>query len=319
MRRFLSRGLLACGLAVGALAPATGQEPTTAVWHEAQNWWRPAATSEVQRLQVGTELPVSPLSGVVDLDVRVTALHTPGYHIPELIEELDVSLDDGIGQATGLSWTPAQAAESQLVTVQLDTSHAGDGWHELNLEVSAREGTSRRFVRLVVPVLTLNGNPASAQPTIAPGASRSLAWIVRQVRGGISPSFGINQAEDSETTTDTGPVFETTFGSVHVENGGGGEPVSDNWQPRWNVQSSGIGPTFLLSFDPFRTQHDLGQIQLNEWPVVSEEFSVPLFPGGGRTPGIRAGDRRGSTWRPGGGVGVRRRCDRGVRHDRDAG
>ena len=281
MLRIVPRLLLSLSMALAMLAPGSGQEvEPLPVWHEAQHWWRPASTTEWRRLQVGMFVPTSVVSGVVRFDVRVTNLYQPGTHSPGRVQRLGVSFADGPRQVADLSWVPRRAVQTRAFRATLDTTGMSDGWHEVQIEALLVNGTDRHYARLIVPVETSNGNPLvdDAQSDSFQGA-RSMAWMV----GGFMRSQPGYSGRGEPSADDQRTELLTGFGTVQANSEVPGEKLTSVWQPEWRVATGNteVVPTFFLSFDPSATSNDLGTVQVNEWPVDSEQFSTQLFPPAG--------------------------------------
>ena len=109
-----SRPWLTLLIAFSVFAPAIGQDGSPqAVWYEAQHWSRPVGTPEAQRFQVGAWVPLSEVTGTVELDVRVAAFHRPQLHSPGRVQYLKVGLTDGPRHRIPLDWVPTQELEAQ--------------------------------------------------------------------------------------------------------------------------------------------------------------------------------------------------------------
>lgn len=255
-------------IALLLIAPAVGQQSVAErAWFEGQNWWRPTGSSSPQRLQIGSYVPVSAVTGVLHLDVRVETSHRPGFHAPGHVQFLTAQLADGPRALLSLDWIPTKDVETRSFPITFDVRNMPDGWHNLTLQILVAEGTARRVARLVVPVRTQNGplGPSGRIPPM-PEPVRSEAWV----------EFGdLNDHERAER-------LEVSTG-VDAERIRFGEAVGPVWEPEWSIETGRTdgSATLFLSFDPFSTGGDLGRVQLNEWPVADGSVSVPVYPNAG--------------------------------------
>ena len=180
---------------------------------------------------------------------------------------------------TVLDWVPTQELEVKTLPVTLDTGGMPDGWHDLSLEVVVADGTQRRVTRLVVPVRTRNGNTQSEGDASGPEPARSSAWVAREVAGGGDPLYH----GDTESTDNAAGDWRMELigeASVQASTSAPGESLGSVWTPEWNVTTgqADVPATFFLSFDPVMDRNDLGDVQINEWPLTDERFSATLYP-----------------------------------------
>ena len=137
-------------------------------------------------------MPVSDVTGTLELDVRVATFHGSHFHSPGRVEHLDVGFADGPVQRTVLGWVPMQDLEAQTLQAALDTSGMSDGWHDLSLEVVVADGPEQRFTRLVVRFVSRNGSAQPDDGASGPESVRSNAWVATEVAGASDPLYRVD-------------------------------------------------------------------------------------------------------------------------------
>ena len=225
---------------------------------EAKMWWTPPTADTFRKIEMFVNLATNPASGAHRFNV-VFEFSRVSKSTPEpTLDHLEWQLDDGPSFSQNVGLTPTWSNRKFIVPVDVDTSLLQDGWHRLRLSGIVRDGGSQtRMIELELSFETNNGNPSGDG---APRGARASGMLVDQPESVIG-------AVDIEILS-TVPALLPSLWHADMRS-----------QGTLSVQGNQFsGPTLFVAFDHRPGPRSGAYVQVNDWPVSSPDFTLPLEP-----------------------------------------